>query len=64
MHIQIFIPVEASIFLKGIQQSNLIIEMMEKPHDRGLYHLETSPLICSANQRTGFYMIGTSVMKE
>ena len=28
------------------------------------YHIETSPLICSANQWTGFYMIGTSVMKE
>ena len=26
--------------------------------------LETSPLICSANQWTIFYMIGTSVMKE
>ena len=26
--------------------------------------IETSPLICSANQWTGFYMIGTSVMKE
>ena len=28
------------------------------------YHIETSPLICSAIQWTGFYMIGTSVMKE
>ena len=33
--------------------------MMEAP-----YHIETSPLICSANQWTGFYMIGPSVMKE
>ena len=31
---------------------------------RGPYHIETSPVICSANQWTGFYMIGTSVMKE
>ena len=30
-------------------------------HDRGPYLIETSPLIC--NQRTGFYMIGNSVMK-
>ena len=30
----------------------------------GLYHIETSPLICRANQRTGFYMIGTSVKKK
>ena len=28
-------------------------------HDRGPYHIETSPLICRANQWTGFYMIGT-----
>ena len=26
--------------------------------------MEVSPLICSANQWTGFYMIGTSVFKE
>ena len=25
--------------------------------------METSPLICSANQWTGFYMISASVMK-
>ena len=27
----------------------------------GLYHIETSLLICRANQWTGFYMIGTSI---
>ena len=27
-------------------------------------HIETSPLINKANQWTGFYMIGTTVMKE
>ena len=27
-------------------------------------HIETSLLICKANQWTGFYMIGTSVMAE
>ena len=26
--------------------------------------IETSPLVCSVNLWTGFYMIGTSVMKE
>ena len=26
--------------------------------------IETNPLICSANQWTGFYIIGTSVMKN
>ena len=33
-------------------------------HDGGSYHIETSPLICSANQLTGFYMIWNSVMIE
>ena len=33
-------------------------------HDEGLYHRKTSPLICRANQWTGFYMTGTSVMKN
>ena len=33
-------------------------------HDGGRYHIETSPLICRANQWTGFYMITSSVMKE
>ena len=33
-------------------------------HDGGPYHVETSPLFCRANQRTGFYMTGTFVMKE
>ena len=33
--------------------------------NRGPYYIEqTSPLLCSANQWTGFYMIKTFVMKE
>ena len=37
-------------------------------HDRGPFDIETNPLICESKsmdyQWTGFYMIGTSVMKE
>ena len=32
--------------------------------DGGPYHIENSPLICSAKQWTCFYMISTSVMKK
>ena len=32
--------------------------------DEGPYHIETGPLICNPNQWTGFYMVGTSVVKE
>ena len=33
-------------------------------HDGVPYHIETSLLICSANQQTSFYMIGTFSMKK
>ena len=33
-------------------------------HDGSSYHVETSPLICSVNQWTGFYMIGNLIKKE
>ena len=33
-------------------------------HDGGSYDTETSPLICTENYRSGFSMIGTSLMKE
>ena len=39
-------------------------EKIQLFHDGGPYHIETSPLVCSANQCTGFCIIGTSVMKE
>ena len=32
--------------------------------DIGSCHIETTPLICRANQWTDFYMIGTFVMEE
>ena len=31
---------------------------------QAVYHIETSPLICSANQWTVFYMITAPIMKE
>ena len=33
-------------------------------HDGGPGHTETSPLICSANQWSGFCTTGTFVMKD
>ena len=33
-------------------------------HAGGPYHIEISPLICRINQWAGFYMVGTSVMKD
>ena len=39
------------------------VSVTEPFHDAGCYHIETGPLICSANQWTGFYMITSSVLK-
>ena len=33
-------------------------------HDGSPYHIETSPVNCSANQQADFYMIRISFMKE
>ena len=33
-------------------------------HEGDPYHIETSLLIRTADQWTGFYMMGTSIMKE
>lgn len=33
-------------------------------HDGGLYYIEASSLICRANNQTGFYMTGKTVMRE
>ena len=41
-----------------------ILKCFELFHGEGLNHIETRSLICSANQWTGFCMIGTFVMKE
>ena len=41
-------------------RSNTII----KPFMTSLYCIETSPMICRANQWAVFFMIGTSIMKE
>ena len=38
--------------------------MVKLYHDGGFYHIETSPLICRANQWTGSYMMRPSFMKE
>ena len=40
------------------------VKIIKHFQDGGRYHIETSPLICRANQWTGFYMITASVLKE
>ena len=48
-------------FLIKINEMPLLILLF---HDGDRYHIETSPLICRANQLTGLYMIMAPVMKE
>ena len=53
-----------------ISKTNLLIDQIKFRLHHCLkfvwspYHIQNSPLICSANQWTGFYLIGTSVMEE
>ena len=42
----------------------MVMSSFELFHDGGLYHIQTSPLICSGKQWTAFYMKETSAMKE
>ena len=42
----------------------LIAKLLQLYYNGGRYHIETSPLICFANQWTGSYMITDPVMKE
>ena len=42
---------------------NHLIHLFQPFHEGDRYHIETSPLICGANQWTDFYMITASVMK-
>ena len=50
--------------LLTLQQANKHTSTTEDKNDEGPYHIEISSLIGSANQFTGFYKIGTSIMKE
>ena len=43
---------------------SILPDSIELFHGGDPYHKETSPLVCFANQWTGFYMIRISVMKE
>ena len=54
-------PIAGQIISKLIYSSGYIAYYVF--HDGGRCHIETSPLICSANQWTGFYMITASIMK-
>ena len=56
-------PKSTTVYLNFIERAKSDFRKLLS-HDVGSYHIETSPLICRANQWPGFYMIGTSVMKE
>ena len=50
--------------MSGVKLMHWKVSLSKLFYDGGTYHKETSPLICSANKWTGFYMIGISIMKE
>ena len=50
--------------LYGMEHTDHIKNISNLFHNGRPCHKETTPLITRANQWTGFYMVGTSVMKE
>ena len=50
--------------LKQVRFLTEFVRLKTSLTSRGPHYIKTSPLICRANQWIGFYMIGTSVMKE
>ena len=50
--------------LKILRCSHINVISAELFHDGRPYYIETSPLICSADQWTGFYMIGKPVINK
>ena len=55
---------ELKVYFRFIQVLLSLLVYLWLFYDGGPYHIEASPLICSANQWTVSYMIGTSVLKE
>ena len=49
--------------LRNLKKESITLHNMLNSFMTYSYHVETSALICSANQWTGFYIIGTSLMK-
>ena len=47
--------------LSSKESSTIHYEGNLQHSDGGPYHIETSPLICSANRWSGFYMVGDTV---
>ena len=54
----------SGVVLYALMSGTITKQNVKLFHGGGLYHIETSPLICSANEWTGFYMIETSAKKE
>ena len=48
------------LIFRGFHDGLRVSQLTQLFHDRGRYHIETSPLICSSNQWTSFYMICSS----
>ena len=63
--VNIFLKTIAIKIQKNIHDKHYLVKMQALTLSRQRFcHIETSSFICIANQWTGFYMVGTSVMKE
>ena len=47
-----------------IEKATFSVKLHYFLYDGVFYHIETSPLVCRANQWTGFFTTGTTAMKD
>ena len=59
-----FCKVQSNLSIYQDENNTLLLENIFYPlNDQCSHHIETSQLICRANQLTGFYIMGTLVVK-
>ena len=63
VNIKFFSNLKAMTYCRNNQNKHQLGWMAEPFQDGGCCHIETSPLICGANQWTSFYMITACILK-
>ena len=57
-----FFPIKQNVLI--VTNQNEVDNILNSLKGQSLNHIETSELICSGNQLTGFYMMATLVLNE
>ena len=57
-----FFPIKQNVLI--VTNQNEVANIRNSLKGQSLHHIETSELICSGNQLTGFYMMATLALNE